>query len=126
MLVGCRVVQKFNTGWSVGKVLGVEDNRRKHSYGQYFVKHPGDRYPFYDQLAGEYYGESWFLLKKRAPCEQTSKRNTRRKKYPLVYSLFCVPSARGGSDRFMPHVRIRCFWKILGSLDSYFPEKSRV
>ena len=80
VLVGCRVVQKFNTGWSVGKVLGVEDNRRKHSYGLYFVKHPGDRYPFYDGLAGEYYGKSWFLLKKRAPCEQTSKRNTRRKK----------------------------------------------
>ena len=79
VLVGYRVSQKFNTGWSVGEVLGVEGNRRMHAYGQYFVKHPDDRYPFYDELAAKYYGVHWYLLKNKKACRSNNKRNKKQK-----------------------------------------------
>ena len=64
-LIGYRVAQKFNDGWSVGVVKGVERDKRKVEFGQYFVKHPTDRYPFYDELAQQHYGQQkgWVLLK---------------------------------------------------------------
>ena len=74
--MGHRVAQKFNDGWSVGTVKGVENDRRKVEYGQYFVKHASDFYPFYDPLSAEYYGSEsgWVLLKNKAQS------NKRRKK----------------------------------------------
>ena len=61
-------------------MLGVEGNRRMHAYGQYFVKHPDDRYPFYDELAANYYGKSWYLLKnKKATSNHSDKRNKKQK-----------------------------------------------
>ena len=75
-LVGHRVAQKFNDGWSVGTVKGVENDRRKMECGLYFVKHASDFYPFYDPLSAEYYGSEsgWVLLKNKAQS------NKRRKK----------------------------------------------
>lgn len=66
-LVGYRVVQKFNDGWSIGVVKGTERDKRKCEFGQYFVKHKSDRYPFYDELSAAYYGKgkAWVLLKQK-------------------------------------------------------------
>ena len=49
----------------MGTVKGVERDRRKPQFGEYFVKHRKDRYPYYDKLSSKYYGaeSGWVLLK---------------------------------------------------------------
>lgn len=77
-LVGSRVAQKFNDGWSKGVVQGVESNKRIPEFGQYFIKHKGDKYPFYDELSAEFYGAEtcWVLLKKKGklPAKRKGKK----------------------------------------------------
>ena len=55
----------ITTGWEIGTVTGIE-KRKRDMLGQYIVKYPTERKPYWHTLDIDEYGheEYWVLMKK--------------------------------------------------------------
>ena len=59
---GSRIAHTFTTGWEIGVLQGIEKGRNAHK-GEYVVKYPSERKPYWHNLSkGEYGADKYWVL----------------------------------------------------------------